>query len=127
MKNLFVETMSLLSQYGKTAEDVAWVGCLAKKISWGDFETIAKKTFYDETTGQFEVAKDLILIGIGGKWGLQRIITSNNEQWLFSATPEEPTDLLSIDALCVRDCLDTDDLRRYNYNASLIELNTPIE
>lgn len=123
MKNLYTETIDILTSFGKLPADVAWVGTPSTKISWSDFIAQAKKTYYDETTGQFEVAKDLIIIGIGGFWGLQRVINSNVEQWLYSAVPEEPEATSTPTSLCVRDTLTEDGMRRVNYNAVLAELN----
>lgn len=62
--NLWDETISKLSKYGKAFEDVEYIRGNDFEISKENFEKIARKTEYYAGYGSAKVAGDLKLIGV---------------------------------------------------------------
>ena len=103
IKNLLEETISELDAYGKTGEDVLWVGRnytkwdknyknpqqIVYKSTWEDF--CLKADFeYDAGYGSPEIPMDLIIVG--KDFWLERYEYDGSEWWEFKTFPEEPTE-----------------------------------
>ena len=61
MNNLKEETLSNLESYGKTKEDIQWIGCNKFKIPINLFWKLADRE-YDSGYGGVEVAPDLLYV-----------------------------------------------------------------
>lgn len=62
MTNLLNETIEVLEKYGKTLEDVVWIGSKDGYITLETFKKLADIE-YDNGFGAAEVAQDLIIVG----------------------------------------------------------------
>lgn len=87
MSNLKKETLSKLESYGKTPEDIKWIGCKKFKIPINLFWKLADRE-YDSGYGGEEVATDLLIVG--DNWWLERSSYDGAEWWSFKTLPEEP-------------------------------------
>ena len=84
MVNLLEETVEVLEEYGKTLEDIEWIGGEDFSISKQRFIILAN-SLYDNGFGGQEVAKDLVLVG-NGFW-LERKEYDGSEWWEYKELP----------------------------------------
>jgi len=97
--NLWEETLDVLKDHYKNWDDVEWVGTRSFKISKHNFETLAKKTNYDNGYGWQEVARDLIIAG--NNWHMARTEYDGSEEWSFYTGIEEPTETRHVENLAI--------------------------
>jgi hypothetical protein len=90
MRNLLKETVDVLHEIGKSGADVAWIGNRhgTMSIRWDEFEKAAMLCNYDGGYGGQEVASDLIVMGAGGAWWLERGEYDGSEWWNFMTAPK---------------------------------------
>lgn len=62
MANLLKETKGILKEYGKTLNDIEWIGSEDGYITLETFKVLADVS-YDSGYGAAEVAQDLIIVG----------------------------------------------------------------
>ena len=86
--NLKEETLLLIKKYGKTPEEVIWVGSLEygyitfeEFLGLSDFE-------YDKGYGAQQIASDLYVVGTN--WWLSRHEYDGAEGWVFNTHPKQP-------------------------------------
>ena len=89
--NLLKETIEVLRKYGKTENDVKWVGSKDGEyaISWEEFEKIANVE-YDNGYGAAKVALDLVVVG--DDWWLERYEYDGAECWDYKEKPKMKND-----------------------------------
>lgn len=104
-KTFWDETIGVLKSYGKTFDDVEWIGGDEFEISKENFERISHFT-YDDGYGGQEVAADLKLVG--KDFMMKRWEYDGSEAWEFVKT--KPTKIVK-----EVDFLSIDDAERY-YN-----------
>lgn len=85
--NLLAETIAILSENGKTPDDVRWVGNATMKTTWAQFAQVADVK-YDSGYGASEVATDLVIVG--DDWWMTRGEYDGSEWWDFHYKPSEP-------------------------------------
>jgi hypothetical protein len=98
---LLEETLEVLKRYGKSEEDVEWVG----SPEWGwftreDFREVAKDVWYDNGYGIEEIARDLVVVG--KDWWLERESYDGAEWWEFKTPPKKPKEYRKPKVLCNR-------------------------
>lgn len=96
MKNLLFETRDVLKEYGKTFEDVKWIGSENFYVDIDKFMELAD-TEYNSGYGRTEVALDLIIVG--SNWWLERAEYDGMEWWEFKQVPKKPKKELELKAL----------------------------
>lgn len=86
--NLLKETIDTLNEYGRTENDVCWVG---NKDIWFDFEHFKQiaNQVYDSGFGSQQVATDLLVVG--ENWWLERHEYDGSEWWEFKELPNKPS------------------------------------
>ena len=94
--NLKDETLAILKDYGKTKEDVLWVGCNKFKLPIDLFWKLADKNYHAGFGGQ-EVAIDLLVVG--RDWWLERHEYDGSEWWEFKTIPVEPKKTKQVNTL----------------------------
>ena len=84
--NLLIETRQVLEEYGKSFDDVIWIGnkCGYVTISKSDFLKYAD-VMYDNGYGLTNVNTDLIIVG--DNWWLEREEYDGSEWWEFKTMP----------------------------------------
>lgn len=105
MKNLKTETLEILAENGKTADDVQWVGGVVGMWDNLRYVNIPVETFwkvadrrYDDGFGGVEVRGGLIIVG--DNWWLERHEYDGSEWWEFKTLPlERPTETVTEDAI----------------------------
>jgi hypothetical protein len=85
--NLLQETISVLTDNGKTPSDVRWVGCGLVSAPWEEFARLADRT-YDNGYGGAEVSGLLVIVG--DDWWLERHEYDGSEWWEFKRLPTRP-------------------------------------
>lgn len=100
MKNLLKETEAKLRKYGKTWDDVEWIGGDDFAIPKDNFIDVARKTDYDCWYGSPRVAVDLRIVG--KDWYLKRYQYDGAEGWDFLRTPVKPEETRTVYKLAVR-------------------------
>lgn len=101
--NLLEETLGVLRRYGKSKDDILWVGCHDFRIAWDNFEELAKYANYDDESVCQQVADDLIIVGIDF-WLERRSFNNyhnNCEYWSFLTMPDLPSKTIKVNALIV--------------------------
>ena len=93
MRNFKEETLKKLKEYGKTVEDIKWIGCRSFKIPPDLFWELADR-FYDCGYGSTEVAPDLLIAG--DNWWLERHEYDGAEWWEYKKIPNEPDKTIDI-------------------------------
>lgn len=91
MANLLEETLEVLKEYGKSMEDVKWIGTNEYTIPVEHFIKIADRE-YNGGYGIEEV--DTGLIVVGEDWWLARAEYDGAEWWEFRKMPIKPTMLV---------------------------------
>lgn len=88
---LLDETIYALSNSGKSALNVLWVGSRNGKyaLSWEEFTQISQ-VVYDSGYGGQEIATDLVVVG--EDWWLERGEYDGSEWWEFKTTPKRQPD-----------------------------------
>jgi hypothetical protein len=93
MRNLKQETLEILAENGKTAEDVLWIGLCDDKAN---FVELPKEKFwrcaareYDNGYGEQQVKGSLVIVG--KDWWLERAEYDGSEWWEYKTMPEKPT------------------------------------
>jgi hypothetical protein len=86
MRNFLAETKEILSEYGKTEQEVWWVGSKdgSLSIDWPHFVTQADFE-YDSGYGLQEIASDLVVVG--ADWWMERREYNGSEWWEFMTAP----------------------------------------
>ena len=88
-RNLYKETMAELELFGKTINDIEWVGIEPDtEIPLATFIDIADNE-YDSDYGTPEVNSGLIVVG--KDWWLERNEYDGAEWWDFKALPKRPS------------------------------------
>jgi len=86
--NLLQETLEILSEHGKSGEDIIWCGNEeVGYFSWEDFEKLANKN-YDQGFGAPEVVIDLLVVG--QDFWLERHEYDGSEWWEYKTMPKKP-------------------------------------
>jgi len=98
--NLLQETLDILKEYGKTPNDVVWVGSQDQYTTWKRFEEHANQS-YCSGFGSEEV--DPFLIICGNDWWLSRGEYDGSEWWEFNTLPSRPNNFVKLLPLFVRD------------------------
>lgn len=86
--NLLNETMEALYDFGKTIDDVEWIGSKDITIPVENFLEVAND-YYDNGFGSAMVADDLVVVGDG--WWLERYEYDGAESWVFKTAPKKPS------------------------------------
>lgn len=89
--NLKNETLEILSEYGKTWDDVEWVGTRDKIIDKDKFLILADVE-YDNGYGGTEVNTNLLVVG--KDFWVERAEYDGSEWWEFKQLPKKPCLLL---------------------------------
>lgn len=87
MANLLEETVATLKVYGKTLDDINWLGSSDGKyalISQDDIRQ-ALCVEYDDGYGAPKIATDLVIVGDG--WWLERHEYDGSEWWEYKQAP----------------------------------------
>lgn len=85
--NLKKETLQVLKDNGKTAEDIRWVGGNKYAIPTELFWKLADAE-YDNDYGSQRVATDLVVVG--NDWWIERAEYDGSEWWEFKTLPVKP-------------------------------------
>lgn len=88
MVNLLEETLNELQDYGKTIEDVKWIGTDKYIIPIERFVKIADQE-YDNDYGGEEVCREIVVVG--DSWWLERGEYDGSEWWDFKILPSKPS------------------------------------
>lgn len=91
MENLLQETQEILSENGKTIEDILWIGSRDYLLELDKFKEIFNVN-YDNGFGAPEIAEDLLVVG--DDWWLERHEYDGSEWWEFKAMPQKPTHMI---------------------------------
>ena len=86
--NLLHETMEALYDFGKTIDEVQWIGSENITIPVENFLEVAND-YYDDGYGAAMVAYDLVIVGDG--WWLERYEYDGAEGWVFKTAPKKPS------------------------------------
>jgi hypothetical protein len=115
--NLLNETLEVLWKYGKSEEEVEWVGSEEWGwFTWEEFKEVAKDVWYDNGYGVEEIATDLVVVG--SDWWLERHGYDGAEGWVFKTKPRRPAERKKPMALCIRQVSE-----RWWFLCKLSELN----
>ena len=117
MANLKEETLYRLNAFGKTVDDIVWIGCPLFKIDKDEFWELANIE-YDKGYGAPQVATDLVIVGTD--WWMERHKYDGSEWWECKTLPREPVQIESAVRLTV------DGTDRVGW-ATLDEINHPDE
>lgn len=107
--NFLDEILNELKKFGKTEEDIKWVGCDKFKISWKQFKKYAD-FHYDNGYGGVEINPAIVICG--KDWWLERAAYDGSEWWEYKTLPQEPLDFLpdcDIKNFLITHCLDDDE------------------
>ena len=91
MVNLLEETLDILQEYGKTIEDVKWIGTHEYTIPIEQFIEVADR-MYDGGYGIEEINTGLLVVG--EDWWLERGEYDGSEWWELKRMPSKPTMLI---------------------------------
>ena len=86
--NLLHETIEALYDFGKTIDEVQWIGTENMAIPVENFLEVANDN-YDNGYGAPMVADDLVIVGDG--WWLERYEYDGAERWVFKTAPKKPS------------------------------------
>lgn len=91
--NLKDETFEILNDYGKTWDDVEWIGSVSRNltIDKNQFLILADRE-YDNGYGGNEVSLDLVVVG--KDFWLERHEYDGSEWWEFKQLPKKPVIML---------------------------------
>ncbi|MBH9580070.1 hypothetical protein [Staphylococcus felis] len=92
-ENLLKETIDILNRYGKTLDDIVWIGGKDFTIPLAQFVELADKK-YDSGYGGEEVAIDLKVVG--NNWWLERAEYDGSEWWEFKTPPSRPLEEIKV-------------------------------
>lgn len=95
--NLWKETIDILSEYGKTFDDVLFIQGDDFGITKDNFETVAKRTNYDNASGAQRIARDLVLVG--EDWWIERGEYDGSEWWDFKTMPLKKDEIKNVKRL----------------------------
>lgn len=98
MENLLVETLEIIADHDKTADDVRWclweatpsiwrIPTASTFFTWDDFAELANVT-YDSGYGGHKVPLGLKIVG--DDWWLERHEYDGSEWWEFKTLPVRP-------------------------------------
>ena len=87
LKNLKDETLGVLANYGKTIDDILWIGTKNFRIPSALFWGLANKE-YDSGYGCPHVATDLLIVG--EDFWLEREEYNGFEWWEYREKPQCP-------------------------------------
>ena len=97
MINLYDETVSFLTQHGKSIDDIVFVSGNGHEIPIDNFVAIAKAYNYDEGYGSNEVPIDLLVVG--KDWWIERYEYDGSEWWEYKTIPLRPKEVKKISGL----------------------------
>ena len=87
--DLYEETLDKLKEYGKTEEDIVWVGTKDAVVSGSpDIRELFSGIEYDSGFGGQEINPDLLVVG--KDWWLERHEYDGSEWWEFKQLPVMP-------------------------------------
>lgn len=96
MRNFKDETLAILADNGKTADDIRWVGFEALWCKGGGMtaeEFLETSSFvYDNNVRNTVIALDLLVVG--DDWWLERYRDDLFEGWKFKSIPIKPLEKL---------------------------------
>ena len=118
ISNLLDETLRVLSEHGRTMDDVLWIGCKDFKIPIERFLELADDIYYN-SYGGVEVAADLMVVGDG--WWLSRWEYDGSEGWEYNEPPKMPEEVRDVERLMFASA---DSLEKVN-DSEYIEGNRP--
>lgn len=102
LTNLYDETLSELKEYGKTIDDIKFIGVIdlidnrtCRQINVKDFFEAAKKIYYDAGYGGTEINRTLQIVG--DDWWLEREEYDGSEWWEFKTIPQIKNYLETVD------------------------------
>lgn len=87
-RNLYWETTQVLRSYGKSPDDVRWVGmddATNASCSWETFAAMARGVTYHGKNYRPTIPPDLCVVGDG--WWLERRINDHAEWWEYKQRP----------------------------------------
>ena len=89
-RNLLDETVEILQHYGKSPDDVQWVGSGdSAEMHWREFAEVADVEYDPGSNLGPRVVADLVVVGDG--WWLERDTTDfGAELWRFKIPPTRP-------------------------------------
>ena len=96
ISNLLDETLRVLSEHGRTMDDVLWIGCKDFRIPIERFLELADDIYYN-IYGGVEVAADLMVVGDG--WWLSRWEYDGSEGWEYNEPPKMPEEVRDVERL----------------------------
>ena len=96
--NLLEETKQKLAEYGKTLEDVVWIGISEYKVYVEKFIELADVE-YDDGYGSAKVATNILVVG--KDFWLERHEYDGSEWWEYKLLLKEPNQWLDLSALTV--------------------------
>lgn len=107
MANLKEETLKMLSDCGKTVDDIRWIGGFMGEIPVDQFFKVADRE-YDDGFGSAEVMDIYI---VGDDWWLERGEYDGSEWWEYKTIPAKPTNVTDdpLDAVFGKRINDEDD------------------
>jgi hypothetical protein len=88
LTNLLDETIKRIEGYGKTIDDVQWVGDEYIHFTWDEFVELAKNFDYDSGFGGNAVINELMVVGTD--WWMTRGEYDGSEWWDFHIYPLKP-------------------------------------
>ena len=118
ISNLLNETLRVLSEHGRTMDDVLWIGCKDFRIPIERFLELADDIYYN-SYGGVEVAADLMVVGDG--WWLSRWEYDGSEGWEYNEPPKMPEEVRDVECLMFASA---DSLEKVN-DPEYIEGNRP--
>lgn len=100
MSNLWEETINVLKRHHKTWKDVRFV--CGDNFGITNFETLARRTNYNDGFGGQEVAMDIKVVG--DYWWLERHQYDGSEWWEYKEIPVKPKEFFVLQSLLARVC-----------------------
>lgn len=88
MENLRNETIEILENYGKTPNDIRWIGTNGKLYFDGPGIPDAFDREYNDSYGD-QLVNPFLLI-VGDDWWLERHEYDGSEWWEFKTLPKKP-------------------------------------
>lgn len=88
LTNSLKETIECIVSYGKSTDDVKWVGDEYIYFTWNEFVELAKDLNYDPGFGGNEVIGELMVVGTD--WWMSRGEYDGSEWWNFNMLPKIP-------------------------------------
>lgn len=102
MTNLYIETIDVLANVGKTIDDIVWVGGNHSNlvIPVPDLKLLFDIE-YGNGFGAQEIASDLVIVGVD--WWLMRTEYDGSECWEYHTLPIQPKEKILAKQVKVND------------------------